>query len=56
MKDLKYEELLDIEGGNNVGNTLIFVGSILIGVGTAGTAGLLAGIAVGAIGLLSGWE
>ncbi len=56
MYELNKDELLLIDGGNNLGNTLLFVGGVVIAVSTAGTAGVVAGIAISAVGLISGWE
>lgn len=56
MHELNKDELLLIDGGNNLGNTLIFAGGVIIAVSTGGTAGVVAGIAVAALGLISGWE
>ena len=56
MYQLRNEELMLIDGGNNLGNTLLFVGGVIIAVSTGGTAGIVAGIAVAGLGLISGWE
>lgn len=56
MYELEYDELLAVQGGSNLGNTLLFVGGAIIAVSTGGTAGIVAGVAVSALGLISGWE
>jgi hypothetical protein len=56
MYELKHEELMLIDGGNNLGNSLLFVGGVIIAVSTGGTAGVVAGILVSGAGLISGWE
>ena len=56
MYELKNDELIMIDGGNNLGNTLLFAGGVVIAVSTGGTAGIIAGIAVAGLGLISGWE
>ena len=52
MYELKYDELLAVEGGINLGNMLLFVGGAIIAVSTGGTAG----VAAAGLGLISGWE
>ena len=56
MYELRDEELMTIDGGNNLGNTLLFAGGAVITVTTSGTAGIIAGLAVAGLGLISGWE
>lgn len=56
MYELGKEESMMIDGGNNLGNTLLFVGGTIIAISTLGTAGTVAGIAVAGLGLISAWE
>lgn len=56
MKTLNVNELVDVNGGSNLGNTLIFAGSVVLAIALPGTGGTIAGIAIGALGLISGWE
>lgn len=56
MKTLNVNELANINGGSNLGNTLIFVGSAVLAIALPGTGGTIAGIAIGALSLISGWE
>jgi hypothetical protein len=55
MSDYK-NELMLVDGGNNLGNTMIVVGGILISIGCPGFGGIVAGAVCSGIGLLSGWE
>ena len=56
MKELSYNELMYVDGGSNLGNTLVFVGGVLIAVGFPGIGGIVLGTIFSGIGLLSGWE
>lgn len=56
MKELSYNELMLVDGGSNLGNTMIVVGGILISIGVPGVGGIVAGGVCACIGLLSGWE
>lgn len=56
MKELSYDELMLVDGGSNLGNTMIVVGGALIAIGCPGVGGIIAGTVCSFIGLLSGWE
>ncbi len=56
MDELSYDELMLVDGGSNLGNTLIVVGGVLIAIGVPGVGGILLGATASAIGLLSNWE
>ena len=56
MSELSYDELMLYDGGNNLGNTLIVVGGVLIAVACPGIGGAILGGVCAGIGLLSGWE
>lgn len=56
MKELSYDELMLVDGGSNLGNTMIVVGGIMIAIGCPGTIGIIAGALCSGVGLLSGWE
>lgn len=56
MYELKSEELMQVDGGNNLGNTLLFVGGTIIAVTSGGAPAVVAGIGVAALGLISSWE
>ena len=45
-----------VDGGNNLGNTLIVAGGLLIAIGCSGPAGIALGAVCAGIGLMSGWE
>ena len=56
MERLSYEELMIVDGGNNLGNAMIVVGGILISAGIPGVGGVVVGGVCAVVGLLSGWE
>jgi len=56
MNELSYDELMLVDGGSNLGNTLIVVGGVLIAIGVPGVGGIALGAACATIGLLSSWE
>lgn len=56
MTNLSYEELQLVDGGSNLGNALIFIGGAIITVTVPGLGGIIAGTAISAVGLISGWE
>lgn len=45
-----------VDGGNNLGNTLIVAGGVLIAIGCAGPGGIALGAFCAGIGLMSSWE
>lgn len=56
MTNLNDQELQNIEGGSNLGNLLIFAGGAIIAFSVPGLGGVIAGTAISATGLISGWE
>lgn len=56
MKELSYNELMLVDGGNNLGNTLIVAGGVLIAIGCPGFGGIILGGVCAGIGLMSSWE
>lgn len=56
MQELSMNEALDVNGGSNLGNTLVFIGGAIITVASGGTAGAIAGLAISAVGLIGSWE
>ncbi|MFM1542800.1 hypothetical protein ABGF49_08350 [Helcococcus ovis] len=56
MVELKSSELYIVNGGDNLGNGFLLVGTIIASIGTGGVPGILIGAGIRIAGYLSTFE